>query len=233
MYKHVYRLSGRPKFESLSTESVSVGLPTRIQENVIFCHNLPPTLWSPSDMQLFDPFFTYLWFQNLALSYISRMTSSKYLSLTYQWNVHGLRCHILWSLYWRTLGTLVYNSTWLKKKKKKGGCWTIVFPCCNYIRSFAEPFLGFSLKRWCQGFQYVRLKIYHFLTWPPRFHPTPHYFSSMFYFSKHLRGNVLFLCWYSFSSIVHYTINAHWKNFKHALSLLISEMSSYDKFWLN
>lgn len=95
MYKHVYRLSGRPKFESLSTESVSVGLPTRIQENVIFCHNLPPTLRSPSDMQLFDPFFTYLWFQNLALSYISRMTSSKYLSLTYQWNVHGLRCHIL------------------------------------------------------------------------------------------------------------------------------------------
>lgn len=86
MYKHVYRLSGRPKFESLSTESVSVGLPTRNQENVIFYHNWPPTLQSPSDMQLFDPFFTYLWFQNLALSYnISIMTSNKYLSLILHW----------------------------------------------------------------------------------------------------------------------------------------------------
>lgn len=39
IYKHVYRLSGRPKLESLSTKSISVGLPTSIQENVIFCHS--------------------------------------------------------------------------------------------------------------------------------------------------------------------------------------------------
>lgn len=150
MYKHVYRLSGRPKFESLSTESISIGLPTRIQENVIFCPNWPPTLPVTQWLAAFWPIL-YL---SLILKPCFYLTALPLWLPRYNFHLHTTDEYMVWDPTSHDLPTEELKSTISSDLIEP-----LLFSCSHYITYFVGPFLGFSLSLWWHGFKNSRPKI--------------------------------------------------------------------------